>query len=130
MAVSTKCPFRRQCVFWDETTHYRCNIGEEQHQDLGHVEEYGSIPQTLAPLVTLVGYILQVFISYLSQETSCSEWGWQFFSILISPCIVIYFYSTTKKRQPLSQFIYSCKTLYMFRTVFPSIIRSLKVRIQ
>jgi len=30
----------------------------------------------------------------------------------------------------LSQIIYSCKTLYMFRTVFPSIIRSAKLRIQ
>jgi len=30
----------------------------------------------------------------------------------------------------LSEIIYSCKTLYMFRTVFPSIIRSSKLRIQ
>jgi len=30
----------------------------------------------------------------------------------------------------LSQIIYSCKTLYMFRTVLPSIIRSSKLRIQ
>jgi hypothetical protein len=30
----------------------------------------------------------------------------------------------------LSQIIYSCKTLYMFRTVFLSIIRSSKLRIQ
>jgi hypothetical protein len=30
----------------------------------------------------------------------------------------------------LSQIIYSCKTLYMFRKVFPSIIRSSKLRIQ
>jgi len=30
----------------------------------------------------------------------------------------------------LSQIIYSCKKLYMFRTVFPSIIRSSKLRIQ
>jgi len=30
----------------------------------------------------------------------------------------------------LSQIIYDCKTLYMFRTVFPSIIRSSKLRIQ
>jgi hypothetical protein len=29
-----------------------------------------------------------------------------------------------------SQIIYSCKKLYMFRTVFPSIIRSSKLRIQ
>jgi hypothetical protein len=30
---------------------------------------------------------------------------------------------------PVSQIIYSCKTLYMFRTVFPCIIRSSKLRI-
>jgi len=38
-------------------------------------------------------------------------------------------YSTTKKMNLLSQIIYSCKTLYMFRTAFPSIIRSSKLRI-
>jgi len=32
--------------------------------------------------------------------------------------------------QLLSQIIYSCKTLHMFRTVFPSIIRRSKLRIQ
>ena len=31
---------------------------------------------------------------------------------------------------PVSQIIYSCKTLYMFRTVFPSIISSSKLHIQ
>ena len=31
---------------------------------------------------------------------------------------------------PVSQIIYSCKTLYMFRTVFPSIIRSSKLHIR
>jgi len=34
------------------------------------------------------------------------------------------------KMHLLSQIIYSCKTLYMFRTFFPSIIRSSKLRIQ
>ena len=48
----------------------------------------------------------------------------------IGPCIVIYSYSTTNKMHLFSQIIYSCKTLYMFRTVFPSIIRSSKLRIQ
>jgi len=42
----------------------------------------------------------------------------------------IYSYSTTNKMHLLSQIIYSCKTLYMFRMVFPSIIRSSKLRIQ
>ena len=46
------------------------------------------------------------------------------------PCIVIYSYSKTNKMHLLSQIIYSCKMLYMFRTVFPSIIRSSKLRVQ
>jgi len=48
----------------------------------------------------------------------------------MGPCIVIYSYSTTNKMHLLSQIIYSCKSFYMFRTVFPSIIRSSKLRIQ
>jgi hypothetical protein len=48
----------------------------------------------------------------------------------IIPCIVIYSYSTANNMHLLSQIIHSCKTLYMFRTVFPSIIRSSKLRIQ
>jgi len=39
-------------------------------------------------------------------------------------------YSKTNKIHLLSQIIYSCKTLYMFRTVFPSIIRSSRLHIQ
>ena len=41
-------------------------------------------------------------------------------------------YSTTNKigGAPVSQIIYSCKTLYMFRTVLPSIIRSSKLHIR
>jgi hypothetical protein len=44
--------------------------------------------------------------------------------IFIGPCIVICSYSTTNKTHLLSQIIYSCKMLYMFWTVFLSIIRS------
>jgi len=43
---------------------------------------------------------------------------------------ILHSYSTTNKMHLLSQIIYSCKTLYMFRTVFPSIIRSSELRIQ
>jgi len=48
----------------------------------------------------------------------------------ICPCIVIYSHSTTNKTHLLSQIIYFCKKLYMFRMVFPSIIRSSKPCIQ
>jgi len=48
----------------------------------------------------------------------------------IGPCIVIYSYSKTNKMHLLSQIIYSCKTLCIFRTVFPSIIRSSRLHIQ
>jgi hypothetical protein len=46
------------------------------------------------------------------------------------PCIVIYSYSTTNNMHLLPQIIYSCKMLYMFLMVFPSIIRSSILRIQ
>jgi len=39
-------------------------------------------------------------------------------------------YSKTNKMHQFSQIIYSCKTLYMFRTVFSSIIRSSRLHIQ
>jgi len=50
--------------------------------------------------------------------------------IFIGPCIVIYSYDTTNKMHLLSEIIYSYKTIYMFRTVFPSIIRNSKLLIQ
>jgi len=40
--------------------------------------------------------------------------------IFIGPCIVMFSYSTTNKMHLLSQIIYSCKTLYMFRSFRPS----------
>jgi len=39
-------------------------------------------------------------------------------------------HNIVNKMHLLSQIIYSCKTLYVFRTVFPSIIVSSKLRIQ
>ena len=39
-------------------------------------------------------------------------------------------FSYNQQDAPVSQIIYSCKTLYMFRTVFPSIIRSSKLHIR
>jgi len=44
----------------------------------------------------------------------------------VGPCIVIYFYVKTNQMHNISNLFYYGTTPYMFRTVFPSIIRSLK----
>ena len=48
----------------------------------------------------------------------------------IGPRIVIYFYSKTNQMHNISNLFYFGTTLYMFRTFFPSIIRSLRLYIQ
>ena len=48
----------------------------------------------------------------------------------IEPCIVIYFYSKTNQMHRCLKFILFGVTLYMFRTAFPSIIRSSRLYIQ
>jgi len=48
----------------------------------------------------------------------------------VGPCIVIYFYSKTNQMHNISNLFYFGTTLYMFRTVSPSIIRSQKLYIQ
>jgi hypothetical protein len=47
-----------------------------------------------------------------------------------SPITLSEFLLYNQKDAPVSEIIYSCKKLYMFRTVFPSIIRSSKLHIQ
>jgi len=46
------------------------------------------------------------------------------------PCIVIYFYNKTNQMYNISNLFYFGTTLYMFRTVFPSNIRSVRMYIQ
>jgi hypothetical protein len=48
----------------------------------------------------------------------------------VGPYIVIYFYSKTYQMHNISNLFYFGTTLYMFRTVSPSIIRSLRLYIQ
>jgi hypothetical protein len=48
----------------------------------------------------------------------------------IGPCIVIYFHSKTNQMHNISNLFYFGTTLYMFWTVSPSIIRSLRLYIQ
>jgi len=47
----------------------------------------------------------------------------------VGPCIVIYFYSRTNQMHNVSNLFYFGTTLYMSRTVFPSIIRILRLYI-
>ena len=48
----------------------------------------------------------------------------------VGPYIAIYSYSKTNQIHIISNLFYFWKTLYMFRTVSPSIIRSLRLYIQ
>jgi len=50
--------------------------------------------------------------------------------MFVGPCIVIYFYNTTNQMHNISNLFYFGKTHYMFRTISPSIIRSLRLYIQ
>ena len=52
------------------------------------------------------------------------------FLTFVGSCIVIYFYSKTNQMQNISNLFYFGTTFYMFRTVSPSIIRSLWLYIQ
>ena len=48
----------------------------------------------------------------------------------VGPCIVMHLYSKTNQMQNISNLFYFGTTLYMFRTVFPSITWSLRLYIQ
>jgi len=48
----------------------------------------------------------------------------------VAPCIVIYLYIKTNQMRNISNLFYFGTTLYVFRTVSPSIIRSLRLCIQ
>ena len=50
--------------------------------------------------------------------------------MFVGPCIVIYFHSKTNQMHNISNLFYFGTTLFMFRTVFPSIIRSSRLYIQ
>ena len=50
--------------------------------------------------------------------------------MFVGPCIVIYFYSKTNQMHDISNLFYFGTTLYKFRTVSQSIIRSLRLYIQ
>jgi len=71
----------------------------------------------------------------MMRERRCHcVWGSRMSSRLcltfVGPCILIYFYSKTNQMHNISNLFYFGTTFYMFRTVSPSIIRSLRLYIQ
>jgi len=50
--------------------------------------------------------------------------------MFVGPCIVIYFFSKTNQMHNISNLFYFGTTLYMFRAVYPSIIRSLRLYVR
>jgi len=79
---------------------------------------------------TLLAIVCIIFLFCHKSLDMAILLSFSLFLIFILPYIVIYSYSTANKMQLLSQIIYSCKKLYIFRTIFPSVIRSSKLRIQ
>ena len=71
-----------------------------------------SNPYVRLPLVTVLLYYLPYYLTF------------------VGPCIPIYFYSKTNQMHNISNLFYFGTTLYMFRMVSPSIIRSLRLYIQ
>ena len=75
----------------------------------------------------------QMFITCRLSEVFIKDVQAEMFIILfftfVGPCIVIYFYSKTNQRHNISNLFHFGTTLYMFRTIFPSVIRSLRLYI-
>jgi hypothetical protein len=55
---------------------------------------------------------------------------WEVNLTFVGPCIIIYLYGKTSQMHNISNLFYFGTTLYMFRTVSSSIIRSPKMYIQ
>jgi len=64
------------------------------------------------------------------QETILNESSKEIYLTFICPYIANIFSVYNQKDSTLLKFIYVCKMLYMFQTVFTSIIRSTKLHIQ
>jgi len=111
--------------------------------DGGHFEHLHWIQYSRTSLISILllykyssyDYRVIFFMSkcvYIILGHSVYSWNLRIFrkSVQIIQVSLTYSYSTTNNMHLLPQIIYSCKTFYMFRTVFPSIIRSSKLRKQ
>ena len=73
----------------------------------------------------------KVIYDYLQQANySFTETTKILYLTFVGPCIVIYFYSKANQMHNISNLFYFGTTLYMFRTVSPSTIRSPRLYMQ
>ena len=72
--------------------------------------------------------------THISSQEKIHDFGQNLILLLyltfICPCIANTFSEYNQEDAAFLKFIYFCKTIYMFQTVFPSIIRSTKLHIQ
>ena len=74
-------------------------------------------------------YVLYIYHKNNNQYCrESSNYSW--FPSFYFGTTTLHFLQYNQQDAPVSQIIYSFKTLYVFRTVFPSIIRSSKLHIQ
>ena len=101
-----------------------------QNVDTGRDGKRGVLSQLIEKVrtINIADTCSSVYLCMYSSEAALTKYP-VIYLIFIGLCIVIYLSSTTNKMHLLSQIIYSCKTLYIFQTVFPSIIRSSKLRL-
>ena len=75
-------------------------------------------------------YIHRTVIKRCSLLLCCPDWDPPSVLTFVGPCIVIYFYSKTNWLHNIANLFYFGATFYMFRTVSPSIIGSLRLYTQ
>jgi hypothetical protein len=113
--------------FYIRTVHVTSILGV---QVLGQV----SVTELLCYPVSIISAVLHIYcvsdagtVHYNTNVLVTLHWYNSKKSTHITTIPKDYSYSTTNKMHLLSQIIFSCKILYMFWTVFPSIIRSSKL---
>jgi hypothetical protein len=77
--------------------------------------------------------VYHICILVLWKRETCDAVGWILVSSVNRSNLLyfrVYFYSKTKKMHNISNLFHFGTSLYMFRTVFPSIIRNLRLYIQ
>ena len=101
---------------------YFCNKTNQMH-NISNLFYFGT---TLYMFRTVFPSIIRVLRLYIQDQVYVIQFLW----LLKQPRTKMHFYSKTNQIHKTSNLFYFGTTLHMFRTVFPSIIRSLRLYIQ